>query len=377
MQERLEPEGDAKYAPHTLQKVAAGGILLLVLLTFATVNIQSIAFVTSTWLSSAVLPAVLIDLTNEEREGEDLRPLVRNSILDEAARLKAEDMAEYEYFSHDSPSGVTPWYWFERAGYHYAYAGENLAVHFSDSDEVVDAWMRSPGHRANIMHALYTEIGIGTAKGTYKGAPTIFVVQLFGRPLSPEEKVKVADLESSSNQTVTDITPPILGASVVEVEAVSEIPIDSLETASEMTLDEDEEGVADSSAEPIPADPEPVFAAAPNEPQTLRLTIPDIATVSPFVARGVLTLPIGESGGNTAQVRESHILSQFSVRPHALMMGVYIALSFSVLLILAISIVREWRRRHALHVAYGFGLIAVMWGAFYIHVTLLSGVLIV
>lgn len=64
----------------------------------------------------------------------------------------------------------------------YAHAGENLAVHFTDSSEVVDAWMDSPSHRANIVNAQYAEIGVGTARGTFEGFETVFVVQLFGTP---------------------------------------------------------------------------------------------------------------------------------------------------------------------------------------------------
>ena len=127
--------------------------------------------------------AVIVDLTNENREESHVGLLERSTVLDEAARQKAEHMAEGSYFAHNSPDGVTPWYWFDKVGYQYAYAGENLAVHFTDSGEVVKAWMDSPGHRANILSEDYREIGIGTAKGEYQGFPTVFVVQMFGTPL--------------------------------------------------------------------------------------------------------------------------------------------------------------------------------------------------
>ena len=94
---------------------------------------------------------MVVDLTNEERAMNHAAPLQRNAVFDEAARLKAEHMARYEYLQHFSPDGVSPWHWFDKAGYRYAFAGENLAIHFTDSDEVVEAWMNSPAHRQNIV----------------------------------------------------------------------------------------------------------------------------------------------------------------------------------------------------------------------------------
>jgi hypothetical protein len=94
--------------------------------------------------------------------------------------------------------GKTPWYWFEQAGYDYAAAGENLAVNFTDSKDVTAAWLASPSHRANIMSGNYTEIGIATARGTYKGKDAIFVVQEFGRPSLVARAPSIASSSESS-----------------------------------------------------------------------------------------------------------------------------------------------------------------------------------
>jgi hypothetical protein len=91
-------------------------------------------------------------------------------------------MAAKGYFSHVSPDGSTPWDWMAKVGYTYSYAGENLAVNFVDSDDVVSAWMASPEHRANILDANYTEMGYGIAQGEYQGKAATFVVQMFGAP---------------------------------------------------------------------------------------------------------------------------------------------------------------------------------------------------
>lgn len=129
-------------------------------------------------------PSIVVSETNNERSQSGKTALKRSEILDRAATLKARDMLENQYFSHKSPTGVTPWYWFDRVGYRYIKAGENLAIHFEDSKELVQAWMNSTSHRANILSNNYTETGIGTATGIFEGATTTFTVQMFGTPRS-------------------------------------------------------------------------------------------------------------------------------------------------------------------------------------------------
>lgn len=131
---------------------------------------------------TAVLPGVLSTLTNEARGKNNLPQLTVSPLLAQTAQLKADDMATKGYFAHNSPEGRTPWYWFKAVGYNYVFAGENLAVNFSDSQQVTDAWMRSPTHQANIVGKSYTEMGTGIASGRYKGRETVFVVQHYGTP---------------------------------------------------------------------------------------------------------------------------------------------------------------------------------------------------
>ncbi len=141
-------------------------------------------------LLARIMPDLLIDLTNKERSSLDLGYLLVNPALQEAASLKAKDMAKKGYFDHTSPDGISPWHWFEEVGYKFSFAGENLAVNFIDSNVLHQAWLDSPSHRNNILNENFTEIGIGTAEGFYKGRNAVFVVQLFGRPrisVLPEE----------------------------------------------------------------------------------------------------------------------------------------------------------------------------------------------
>jgi uncharacterized protein YkwD len=131
---------------------------------------------------SAIYASVLVDMTNQNRAVANVSELKVNLILEKAAQMKADDMASKGYFAHNTPEGLTPWYWFDKAGYKYIYAGENLAVNFRDSVDVETAWMNSRGHFLNIMNPKYTEIGIATSTGIYKGKQAVFVVQMFGTP---------------------------------------------------------------------------------------------------------------------------------------------------------------------------------------------------
>jgi uncharacterized protein YkwD len=132
---------------------------------------------------AAVLPSILANLTNTERKTQKLSPLLTNELLTKAAQMKADDMAQKGYFAHTSPEGITPWYWLDTVGYNYKYAGENLAINFTESSDVTTAWLNSPTHRANIIKDKYTEIGTGIATGLYEGRETIFVVQLYAQPV--------------------------------------------------------------------------------------------------------------------------------------------------------------------------------------------------
>lgn len=169
--------------PHILRDAGIISLSYLALIAFLLVLLQAQLFGPSSFLAS-ILPNVLVDLANADRGEANLGDLRVNSDLVKAAQMKANDMAKNGYFAHTSPDGIEPWYWFKQAGYDYLYAGENLAINFSDSEAVDDAWMASPGHRANILGRNFTEIGIASAIGEIDGKETIFVVQMFGRPKS-------------------------------------------------------------------------------------------------------------------------------------------------------------------------------------------------
>lgn len=141
----------------------------------------------------------LVELANGERARHSLPPLTENSVLDNAAYMKALDMARNGYFNHFSPTGISPWHWFDQAGYNYKYAGENLAIGFLESNEVQDAWAASPTHEANIINDKYKEVGIAVLKANFQGNPATIVVQLFGSKLAKSQANK--NTQTSSLQT--------------------------------------------------------------------------------------------------------------------------------------------------------------------------------
>lgn len=122
----------------------------------------------------------LIELTNQERQKMGLAPVSENAALDKAASLKAQNMFAENYWAHFAPSGKTPWDFILGAGYRFTFAGENLAKNFSDSSEIVKAWMASPTHRENLLNPKYQDIGIAVEEGILNGQTTILVVQEFG-----------------------------------------------------------------------------------------------------------------------------------------------------------------------------------------------------
>jgi uncharacterized protein YkwD len=151
---------------------------------------------------ASVVSSVLVDLANKDRTENRLDGLTISPVLTKAAQMKADDMAQKGYFAHTAPDGTDPWHWFNEAGYKFSYAGENLAIDFSDSSTVNDAWMNSPTHRANILDQHYTEIGIATAQGMYQGRMTTFVVQSFGAPAKSSTQKKISEESVPQSPTV-------------------------------------------------------------------------------------------------------------------------------------------------------------------------------
>lgn len=108
------------------------------------------------------------ELVNAERAKAGLEPLVLDESLSVKAREKSRDMAKNNYFSHNSPTYGTPFEMMQSMGITYRSAGENIAMGQRSPEAVVEAWMNSPGHRANILSPSFTHLGVGyIADGNY------------------------------------------------------------------------------------------------------------------------------------------------------------------------------------------------------------------
>jgi hypothetical protein len=383
----------------TLQKLSVSLMGVLVVLTFVGANLHALLWQQSAWLVSTVLPAVVVDLTNDERVRQNAPVLQRNPSLDEAARLKAEHMAANEYFSHYSPDGVSPWYWFKEAGYHYAHAGENLAIHFTDSTAVVDAWMRSPAHRANIVDARYAEIGVGTAKGSYEGFDTVFVVQLFGTPAIPTapieqtptvqlavpeaatEEAQLAEIAetvgvlSETVAALTNIETPTNSIDMTVTAADSLLPAPSRTEPAIGTIIE-EAVIDDSDSAVVPTEhlpkPAPVSAGsvATDGTSTADVVVVEstIATSSGLAIASLTAAPEHQPAGST--------LLAFVTQPNEVLQFVYMVLAMLVLTLLLLSAVFEARQLHFVRVGYSMALMVSMGALWYVHALLTAGAVI-
>lgn len=155
----------------------------------------------------------ILEATNRERVSAGLKPIIAEKRLNDAASEKISDMIEKNYFAHVSPDGKGAGEWVKEAGYRYILIGENLAMgNFKDEEDLVAAWMASPGHRANILNPKFKEIGIAAKKGIIDETPALIAVQIFGLPVSacpePDETVKMSiealDRELTSQKTHID-----------------------------------------------------------------------------------------------------------------------------------------------------------------------------
>jgi hypothetical protein len=375
------PHEGNDYKPHFLQEASVAVTALIVVALFLASFIHVALIVSDKDFLAAILPGVLVDLTNEERQDNNVGYLQRNPLLDLAAQQKARHMAENGYFAHNSPDGLTPWHWFYQTGYQFQAAGENLAVNFSDSDQVVEAWMESPGHRANILNGGFTEIGMAMAEGEYNGKRTIFVVQLFGTPMaqastaptndsvagtqamSPDEEVAGED----SEEIVVESQGPIAETSPAE-DTVARADIQTLEVTD--IIEQNDSlyiAVRDPNAissEQADSDPDQVPTEAEDE----------IATSSD---EGTSTDPVLATVGNEEPPQYSGMFARMASRPQLVLNSLYLLIGLLIIVSLILSIGIEFKQHHPMGVAYGFFLLALIGGLAYLNQAVLFSNLLI
>lgn len=121
----------------------------------------------------------IVRLVNIERSKNGLAPLTSNWQAARCARIKSQEMIDKNYFSHTSPTYGSPFKMMESFGLRFSAAAENIAYGQRTAQEVMNSWMNSPGHRANILSKSYTQIGVGVAK---KSNGTLYFTQMFLKP---------------------------------------------------------------------------------------------------------------------------------------------------------------------------------------------------
>ena len=129
-----------------------------------------------------ITPAGLLTATNDKRAEINAPQLTINDRLSQAAKLKANDMIQNQYWDHVSPTGVEPWQWIDESGYVYQEAGENLARNFSTASGVVAGWLASEEHKNNMLKSSYSDVGFAVTTGELDGKPTTVVVALYAKP---------------------------------------------------------------------------------------------------------------------------------------------------------------------------------------------------
>ena len=115
--------------------------------------------------SVSSLERQVVALVNQERAAYGLSPLTLSADLSDGARLKSQDMRDSRYFDHNSPTYGTPFEMMRSLGITYRAAAENIAMGYRTAEAVVNGWINSPGHRANVLSDKYTAIGVGHVDG--------------------------------------------------------------------------------------------------------------------------------------------------------------------------------------------------------------------
>mgnify|MGYP000854151782 CR=1 FL=1 len=244
-------------------------IFILLFLLVKVIFSFEILMLRQTSLFAEVSAQKVLELTNDLRQQYGLPPLKENSLLVQAAQEKAQDMIRNKYFAHFSPTGISPWYFIEKSGYNYHYAGENLAMNFLDSEEVVRAWLNSPTHRDNLLNQKYKEIGVAVVDDDITGdnLSKIVVVQMFGSPIEKSSTLtKVAQAEEKPEEIPTTTAVPATTTTVLKQTTTTFI----LETIPQITQKETK--VAQVEGEEVP-------------PTSTTLLSPETTVLSPVVNR--------------------------------------------------------------------------------------------
>lgn len=369
------PHEENDHKPHIFHEASVLVLAVLILGSFTLTAYEANLVKNDTGFLAAVLPSVLVTLANDDRTDRGVEPLVYSEVLEHAAQMKANDMAEHSYFAHTSPKGVTPWYWFEKVGYDFKYAGENLAVDFEESEDVDDAWMASPHHRRNILETRFTQIGIATARGMHDGEEAVYVVQLFGTPANlsassdsvpPENTerevkaredllaVNTVENRNTNKPNTPEVQPPEADASVAGefTDAVlsGDTHVPQEKPRKKDVEEKDEASSTESTTTPL--------AFAPISPDSVKQP-PETEEVGAgeAVSSNDSSVAIGAGSGVTS---ETTFFAWLFLHQMLLLQILYLFFGALVALSLGLMVRNEFHHQHVRHATAGMSLLVLM-----------------
>jgi len=187
----LIPHKGNNYEPQILRPKRLFWHALVALGLKSIVVLAALLFPITAWLTPDVLneqSQKIFELTNKVRAKVGVMALIENAQLKNAALGKAEDMLVKQYFAHTNPQKQNVAYWVKKVNYKYAVAGENLALGFTSAENVVNAWIKSKTHYANLIDPDFKEVGIAMVSGSYNKKDTTLAAQIFGNTVPPAKK---------------------------------------------------------------------------------------------------------------------------------------------------------------------------------------------
>ncbi len=196
------PHKDNDYHPHLLHThraihFSSVFVMLKVFLFVLALSIPVEAYLTSDNLVEQ--ETRIMELINTTRENNGLNTLKQNEKLVKSATLKSVDMANRQYFAHESEEKKKLADWLEDVDYTYVTAGENLAMGVATAEEMVNAWVESSTHNANIMNGSFVEQGIHIVGGINNGWPVLYVAHHFGQPYIRNNITNSSEYDNISN----------------------------------------------------------------------------------------------------------------------------------------------------------------------------------
>jgi hypothetical protein len=346
----LIPHEGNDYKPHLLRTRTVVFVVVVALVAESAFVFGAKYILPKSKLFGLIEANVLVDETNQNRVANGLPDLQVNSLLQEAAQEKANDEATNGYFAHTSPQGLTPWYWFQQVGYNFDYAGENLAVNFSDSEDVTTAWMNSPEHRANILDTDFTQIGMATAQGMYEGEPTIFVVEEFGTPAPAAAPTPFVNTASAATAPVV-VTAPVVttptATPVVQTPTKTVIP----------------KPATVSKASPMPAVTVPVVVSVQSSSapamQQMFIAVQGEATQTVPAAANAAAPSVGTTAATTPLLAQSNFIQRIFSNPKTLANDFYIFVMMLFFIALALNIFINIRVQYPKLIAGGLLVVVV------------------